>query len=230
MATFPTTIPTRCSRKTSPTSSTGCAPPTPPVAWPSTVTATAWGVVTQSGSIIWPDRLLMLFAQEIIARQPGAEIIFDVKCSRHLGAVIERLGGRPCMWRTGHSHIKARLRESGAPLGGEFSGHICFADRWFGFDDALYAAARLVELLSANGNDADALFRNCPESLSTPEIKIETQEDAKFQIIEALARDADFGLGKRTTIDGVRVDYEDGWGLIRASNTSPHADPALRGR
>ena len=125
------------------------------------------------------------------------------------------------MWRTGHSHIKARLRETGAPLGGEFSGHICFADRWFGFDDALYAAARFVELLSANGNDADALFRDCPQGLSTPEIKIDTQEDAKFQIIEALARDADFGPGKCTTIDGVRVDYEDGWGLIRASNTSP---------
>ena len=179
------------------------------------------GVVTQSGSIIWPDRLLMLFAQDVIARQPGAEIVFDVKCSRHLGAVIERLGGRPCMWRTGHSHIKARLRETGAPLGGEFSGHICFADRWYGFDDALYAAARFIELLGANGNDADALFRNCPEGLSTPEIKIETREDAKFRIIEALARDADFGAGKRTTIDGVRVDYEDGWGLIRASNTSP---------
>ena len=179
------------------------------------------GVVTQSGSIIWPDRLLMLFAQDVIARQPGAEIVFDVKCSRHLSAAIERLGGRPCMWRTGHSHIKARLRETGAPLGGEFSGHICFADRWFGFDDALYAAARFIELLSANGNDADALFRNCPEGLSTPEIKIETQEEAKFLIIEALARDADFGPGKRTTIDGVRVDYEDGWGLIRASNTSP---------
>ena len=179
------------------------------------------GVVTQSGSIIWPDRLLMRFAQDVIAHHPGAEIIFDVKCSRHLGAAIERLGGRPCMWRTGHSHIKARLRETGAPLGGEFSGHICFADRWFGFDDALYAAARFIELLSANGNDADALFRNCPEGLSTPEIKIETQEDAKFQIIEALARNADFGPGKRTTIDGVRVDYEDGWGLIRASNTSP---------
>ena len=179
------------------------------------------GVVTQSGAIIWPDRLLMLFAQDIIARQPGAEIIFDVKCSRHLSAVVERLGGRPCMWRTGHSHIKTRLRETGAPLAGEFSGHICFADRWYGFDDALYAAARFVELLSANGNDADALFRNCPEGLSTPEIKIETREDAKFGIIEALARNADFGLGKRTTIDGVRVDYEDGWGLIRASNTSP---------
>ena len=125
------------------------------------------------------------------------------------------------MWRTGHSHIKARLRETGAPLAGEFSGHICFADRWFGFDDALYAAARLVELLSANGNDADVLFRNCPEGLSTPEIKIETQEDVKFGIIEALTRDADFGPGTRTTIDGLRVDYEDGWGLIRASNTSP---------
>ncbi len=179
------------------------------------------GVVTQSGSIIWPDRLLMLFAQDIIARQPGAEIIFDVKCSRHLGALVERLGGRPCMWRTGHSHIKAKLRDTGAPLGGEFSGHICFADRWFGFDDALYAAVRFIELLSANRNDADALFQDCPEGLSTPEIKIETREDAKFRIIEALARDADFGLGKRTTIDGVRVDYEDGWGLIRASNTSP---------
>ena len=179
------------------------------------------GVVTQSGSIIWPDRLLMLFAQDVIAHHPGAEIIFDVKCSRHLSALIERLGGRACMWRTGHSHIKTRLRETGAPLAGEFSGHICFADRWYGFDDALYAAARFLELLSAGGNDADALFRNFPEGFSTPEIKIEAREETKFKIIEALARRADFGPGKRTNIDGVRVDYENGWGLIRASNTSP---------
>ena len=179
------------------------------------------GVVTQSGSIIWPDRLLMRFAQDVIAHRPGAEIVFDVKCSRHLGAAIERLGGRPACGepatrtsrpgcgRPAHPWAASSAATSASPTAGSAS------------TTHSYAAARFVELLSANGNDADALFRNCPQGLSTPEIKIETQEDAKFQIIEALARDADFGTGKRTTIDGVRVDYEDGWGLIRASNTSP---------
>ena len=179
------------------------------------------GVVTEAGAIIWPDRLMMLFARDILSRQPNTQIIYDVKCSRALETLIRKAGGHPCMWRTGHSHIKAKLRETGAPLGGEFSGHICFADRWFGFDDALYAAVRLLELLSAAGQGAHTLFQELPVGLSTPEIKVHTTEERKFRLMEALANRADFGDGKRTTIDGLRIDYEDGWGLIRASNTSP---------
>ncbi len=179
------------------------------------------GVVTDAGEIIWPDRLMMLFAQDILRRQPGAEIIYDVKCSRALGAFVQQAGGRPRMWRTGHSHIKAKLRETGAPLGGEFSGHICFADRWFGFDDALYAAVRLLELLRTSPEGAQALFQELPVGISTPEIKVHTTETNKFPLMEALANQADFGDGKRTTVDGLRIDYKDGWGLVRASNTTP---------
>ncbi len=179
------------------------------------------GFVTNSGDIIYPDRLLMLFAEHILRESPGAEIVFDVKCSRFLSELVRQAGGRPCMWRTGHSHIKAKLRETGAPLGGEFSGHICFADRWYGFDDALYAAARVLELLSIDERSAEQIFQALPTGLSTPEIKVEADEGRKFQIIEELANQGDFGDGERTDIDGLRVDYPDGWGLIRASNTSP---------
>ena len=179
------------------------------------------GVVTNAGDIIAPDRLLMCFAQDVIGRNPGAKVVFDVKCCRALGKLIAEAGGRPCMWRTGHSHIKAKLREAGALLAGEFSGHICFADRWLGFDDGIYAAARFLELLSTGGQSAETLFKAMPAGLSTPEIKIETTEERKFKIIKSLAQKGDFGPGRRTEIDGLRVDYEDGWGLIRASNTSP---------
>ena len=179
------------------------------------------GVVSASGQIIWPDRLLMLFAQDIVSRNPGADIVYDVKCSRHLNAIIGDHGGRPIMWKTGHSHIKAKLKETGALLGGEFSGHICFNDRWYGFDDALYSAARLLEILGSEGASVDEVFEQFPVAESTPELKIQTTEESKFQIIEQLSQSADFGDGTVTSIDGVRVDYPDGWGLIRASNTSP---------
>jgi phosphomannomutase / phosphoglucomutase len=179
------------------------------------------GVVTGSGRIIWPDQLLMLFAQDIVGRNPGADVIYDVKCSRHLNALIGDLGGRPIMWKTGHSHMKAKLRETKALLAGEFSGHICFGERWYGFDDALYAAARLLELIGAADETVDALFSRFPNSVSTPELKVKTSERAKFETIEQLASRGDFGAGVLTTIDGLRVDYPDGWGLIRASNTSP---------
>ena len=182
------------------------------------------GLVTRGGRIVWPDVLMMLLAQDIVTRNPGAGIVYDVKCSHRLGALVRRLGGEPIMSRTGHSHIKAKLSETGALLGGEFSGHICFSERWYGFDDALYSAARLLEILGArevqNGS-IDAIFDRFPETSSTPELKIETTETRKFEIIEALARKADFGDGALTAIDGLRVDYHDGWGLIRASNTSP---------
>jgi len=179
------------------------------------------GVVTPAGEIIWPDKLLMLFAQDIVGRNPGADIIYDVKCSRHLNTVISECGGRPIMWRTGHSHMKAKLKETGALLAGEFSGHICFAERWYGFDDALYSAARLLEIIGAENKSVDALFAQFPTTHATPELKIETTEQRKFEIIEQLAVGADFHDGTVTDIDGVRVDFEDGWGLIRASNTSP---------
>lgn len=179
------------------------------------------GVVTERGEIIWPDRLLMLFCRDIVGRNPGADVIFDVKCSRHLNSLIAEYGGRPIMWRTGHSHLKAKMKETQALIGGEFSGHICFGERWYGFDDGLYSAARLLEILAAEGASAGELFDEFPNPPSTPELKIKTTEDAKFKIIEALARGTGFEGGDLTTIDGVRVDYPEGWGLIRASNTSP---------
>ncbi len=179
------------------------------------------GVVTPSGEIIWPDKLLMLFAQDIVGRNPGADIIYDVKCSRHLNNLISEYGGRPIMWRTGHSHMKAKLKETGALLAGEFSGHICFAERWYGFDDALYSAARLLEIIGAENKSVDELFSQFPVTFATPELKIETTEKRKFEVISELAAKADWGDGTVTDIDGVRVDFADGWGLIRASNTSP---------
>ncbi len=179
------------------------------------------GVVTPAGKIIWPDKLMMLFAQDIVSRNPGADIIYDVKCSRHLNTVISELGGRPIMWRTGHSHIKAKIRETGALLGGEFSGHICFSERWYGFDDALYSAVRLLEILGSEADGPDEVFSRFPETHMTPELKITTTEGEKFEIMERLSAGTDFGDGTVTTIDGLRVDYADAWGLIRPSNTSP---------
>jgi phosphomannomutase len=179
------------------------------------------GVVSNSGRIIWPDRLLMLFAQDVVSRNPGAAIIYDVKCSRHLHTVISAAGGRPILWKTGHSHLKAKLKETQALLAGEFSGHICFAERWNGFDDALYAAARLLEIIGGSDDTVDTVFDRFPDGVSTPEIKLATSDRDKFSIIERLIRDGDFGDGTSTTIDGLRVDYADGWGLVRASNTSP---------
>ncbi len=179
------------------------------------------GVVTAKGEIIWPDKLMMLFAQDIVGRNPGADIIYDVKCSRHLNTLISESGGRPVMCKTGHSHIKAMIKETGALLGGEFSGHICFGERWYGFDDAIYSAARLLEILGSESRSIDEVFDQFPVTFATPEIKIPTTEVKKFKIIEALAEQADFGDGTLTTIDGIRVDFSDGWGLIRPSNTSP---------
>ena len=179
------------------------------------------GVVTERGDIIWPDRAMMLFARDILGRNPGAGVVFDVKCSRHLPALIRAWGGKPIMWKTGHSHIKAKIRAEGALLGGEFSGHLCFAERWYGFDDAIYSAARLVEILAAETRSAHAIFADLPAATATPEVKIATTESAKFKIMERLAREADFSAGTLNEIDGIRVDYADGWGLVRPSNTSP---------
>ncbi len=179
------------------------------------------GVVTSAGTIIYPDRLLMLFAKDVLSRSPGAEIIFDVKCTRHLPDLISQLGGRPVMSKTGHSFIKNKLLSTKAPLAGEMSGHIFFNDRWLGFDDALYSAARLLELLSNDLRSSEAIFAELPQSISTPEINIAVDDDRKFTLVEQFVQTATTGGGAITTIDGIRVDYPDGWGLVRASNTTP---------
>lgn len=178
------------------------------------------GLVTNTGKIIWPDRLMMLFAKDILTRSPGADIIFDVKCSNTLADTIRKQGGRPLMWKTGHSLIKAKLKESGAQLAGEMSGHIFFNDRWYGFDDGLYSAARLMEILSTDAKTCDEIFAEFPEMVSTPEINIAVDDESKFDLISILASHGDFGEGSKNDIDGIRVDYTDGWGLVRASNTT----------
>lgn len=180
------------------------------------------GVVTNSGKIIWPDRLLMLFAKDVVSRNPGADIIYDVKCSRHLNSLISGYGGRPIMWKTGHSLIKAKMKETGALLAGEMSGHVFFKERWYGFDDGLYSAVRLLEILGIEGRSADEVFEDFPEDVSTPEINVAVSEESKFQIVEKLCGlKAAFVDANVSTIDGLRADYADGWGLCRASNTTP---------
>ena len=179
------------------------------------------GVVDGEGTIIWPDRQMMLFADDVLAGRPGAEIVFDVKCSGLLPAQIEQFGGRPVMSRTGHSFIKTRLRETGAPLAGEMSGHIFFADRWYGFDDALYAGARLVQILMNRGEPAARVFARFPAAKGTPELRVTVGEGRQARFVEALLASDRFADAKKTTIDGFRVDFPDGWGLIRASNTEP---------
>ncbi|WP_024666722.1 phosphomannomutase/phosphoglucomutase [Pseudomonas syringae] len=179
------------------------------------------GVVTNAGNVVYPDRLLMLFALDVLKRNPGADIIFDVKCTRRLTPLISEHGGRPVMWKTGHSLIKKEMKKSGALLAGEMSGHIFFKERWFGFDDGIYSAARLLEILSQEPANAEDLFETFPNDISTPEINIKVTDVTKFSIIEALEKDAQWGDAKLTTIDGVRVDYPKGWGLVRASNTTP---------
>jgi phosphomannomutase/phosphoglucomutase len=179
------------------------------------------GVVTNTGTIVYPDRLMMLFAKDVVSRNPGADVIFDVKCTRRLGALISGYGGRPVMWKTGHSLIKKKMKQTGALLAGEMSGHIFFKERWFGFDDGIYSAARLLEILSQDKRDAEHVFSAFPSDVSTPEINITVTDENKFTIITALQRDGHWGEGSVTTLDGVRVDYPKGWGLVRASNTTP---------
>ena len=180
------------------------------------------GVVTNQGEIIYPDRLLMLFARDVLSRNPGADVIFDVKCTRGLAALIRGYGGRPLMWKTGHSLIKAKMKETGALLAGEMSGHIFFKERWYGFDDGIYSAVRLLEILSLEKRSAAEVFADFPVALSTPEINVKVGDERKFALIDALQRDAQWGADANLfTLDGVRVDYPHGWGLVRASNTTP---------
>ncbi len=164
---------------------------------------------------------MMLFAKDVLAGKPGAEIIYDVKCSRHLADQITKFGGRPTMWKTGHSLMKAKLKETGAKLAGEMSGHIFFNDRWFGFDDALYSAARLLEILSKDTRSSAEVFADFPDSINTPELNVALEEGENFTFIDSLLKAANFTDGKITDIDGMRVDFPNGWGLVRASNTTP---------
>ncbi|TDI76742.1 MAG: phosphomannomutase/phosphoglucomutase [Betaproteobacteria bacterium] len=179
------------------------------------------GVVTKNGNIIYPDRQLMLFAADILSRNPGGKIIFDVKCTRNLAPWIERHGGKPIMWKTGHSFIKSKLKETGALLAGEMSGHIFFKERWYGFDDGLYAGARLLELLSRHA-DSNSTLNAIPDTINTPELQIRLEEGENYTLIAQLQKTARFDNSERViTVDGLRVEYRDGFGLARSSNTTP---------
>eukprot|EP01034_Spumella_vulgaris_P027830 gene27830-34610_t len=179
------------------------------------------GIVTKDGQIIYPDRQMMLFAQDVLTRHPGEQILYDVKCTRHLAPCIEKSGGVPLMYKTGHSLVKAKLKETGAPLGGEMSGHIFFKDRWYGFDDGLYSGARMLEILTREA-DPSALLNSLPQSDSTPELHLHLKEGENFIVMDKLRSDARFPGNERIiTIDGLRVEYADGFGLARSSNTTP---------
>ncbi len=179
------------------------------------------GVVTKDGNIIYPDRQLMLFAIDVLSRNPGGTIIYDVKCTQRLAPVVRAAGGKPLMWQTGHSLVKAKLKETKAPLAGEMSGHIFFAERWYGFDDATYTAARLLEILSRSKNPSQVL-NDLPTSFNTPELNVPCAEGEPKQVVKKLLENADFpGALEIITIDGMRVEYADGFGLIRSSNTTP---------
>lgn len=179
------------------------------------------GVITNTGDIIWPDRLMMFYVKDILNRYPGASIVFDVKCSQALKQVIESLGGVPQMCPTGHSIVKGVMKSVNAPLAGEMSGHLFFKDRWYGFDDALYSACRLLELLSQDNASVSEQFASIPNLVSTPEIKIPIEEAEKFEIIRRFTESANFEDAHCITIDGLRVEFSKGWGLLRASNTTP---------
>ena len=179
------------------------------------------GLVTKDGQIIYPDRQLMLLAEDVLKRHPGEQVLYDVKCTRHLAAWITERGGVPLMWKTGHSLVKAKMRETGAPIGGEMSGHIFIKDRWYGFDDGLYAGARMLELLSRMA-DPSAVLNALPQSTSTPELQLALKEGENFALIDKLKAEAKFpGAEHIITIDGLRVEYADGFGLARSSNTTP---------
>ena len=179
------------------------------------------GVISNLGEIIFPDQLLMIFAQDVLLKNKGAQIVFDVKCSNLLAQTIKNAGGEAVMSPTGHFHIKNALKKSGAPLAGEMSGHIFFNDQWYGFDDGHYSAFRLIEIISGIDKPLSSIFEALPKAFSTPEINIEVEEDQKFRIVRDFINGAEFFEGEKITIDGLRVNFKDGWGLLRASNTTP---------
>ncbi|HFD80602.1 MAG TPA: phosphomannomutase/phosphoglucomutase [Gammaproteobacteria bacterium] len=179
------------------------------------------GVVSSEGEIIWPDRVLMLLAMDVLSRNPGAQIIYDVKSSRNVASVVAEYGGEALMWATGHSLIKAKMKETGALLAGEMSGHIFFRERWFGFDDALYAAARLLEILANDHRSSSDIFAALPDSVNTPELSVPMAEGEPCAFMEKLLNSAHFDNARIATVDGMRVEFDKGWGLVRASNTTP---------
>lgn len=177
--------------------------------------------LTATGRIVWPDELLMIFARDVLSRHPGSDIVYDIKCTRRLAPLIRGYGGRPVMWKTGHSHMRNKIKECNAPLGAEFSGHIFFHDRWKGFDDGTYAAARLIEIMMVREQPLDAIINAYEKSFATAEIKIIVPDDRKFEFVERMIQTSDFGDAQLSTLDGLRVDFPSSWGLVRASNTSP---------
>lgn len=181
------------------------------------------GVIDNKQNVIWPDRQMILYAEDVISRNPGAQIIYDIKSSYHLGKAINKMGGDPLMWKTGHSLIKAKMKETGALLAGEMSGHIFFKERWYGFDDGLYSAARMLEILSNKEGTAEEIFSSLPDSYNTPELQIQFNAEGKhFEFMEKFKNESDFSDAEDiSTIDGMRVTWEKGWGLIRPSNTTP---------
>jgi len=179
------------------------------------------GIIDDTQNIIWADRQMMLYAADVLERKPGAQIIFDIKSSSNLANFIKDHGGEPLMWKTGHSFIKAKMRETGAELAGEMSGHIFFKERWFGFDDGLYSAARMLEILSKRNQRPSEVFAELPDSVNTPELQIMFEEGEHYKFMEKFKQQASFENADIVTIDGMRVNYADGWGLIRPSNTTP---------
>lgn len=181
------------------------------------------GVATEQGEIIWPDRQMMLFARDVLEQQPGAPIVFDVKCSKYLAQEIAKYGGEPILWKTGHSLVKAKMQQTGAALAGEMSGHIFFKHNWYGFDDGVYSAARLLQAVAKQDKPLSALFAEFPDSVNTPELNISVPEAEKFAVVERMLAQAEAHFPDATIqrIDGLRVEYPHGWGLVRASNTTP---------
>jgi phosphomannomutase/phosphoglucomutase len=179
------------------------------------------GIIDDKQNIIWADRQMMLYAGDVLERKPGAQIIFDIKSSTNLANYIKEHGGEPLMWKTGHSFIKAKMKETGAELAGEMSGHIFFKERWFGFDDGLYSAARMLEILSKRNQTSSEIFDELPDSINTPELQIMFDEGEHYKFMEKFKQEANFENADIITIDGMRVNYAEGWGLIRPSNTTP---------
>jgi phosphomannomutase/phosphoglucomutase len=188
------------------------------------------GVVSPDGSIVWPDRLMMLFTKDVLSRNPGAQIIYDIKCSNNLTTAIWAQGGEPVMWKTGHSLIKSKMQQSGALLAGEMSGHIFFKERWYGFDDALYAGARLLEILASDDRTPREIFTSLPDAVNTPELRVDLPQSELDNFMNELLARVDFPDATVIMIDGVRADFEDGWGLVRASNTTPSLIMRFEGR
>ena len=179
------------------------------------------GILDDKQNILWADRQMMLYAADVLKRKPGAQIIFDIKSTTNLETVIKELGGEPLMWKTGHSFIKAKMKETGAELAGEMSGHIFFKERWFGFDDGLYSAARMLEIVSQHDEASSVIFERLPDSINTPELQVNFSEGEHYKFMEKFIAQSSFEDAEMITIDGIRVNYANGWGLVRPSNTTP---------